>query len=348
MARIQVNDRVELEEGSVIESIARFDGRPDKLLHIIGLMTVAYAQKAFEDQAMDGKPWAPRMNPNIPGIINDVNAGRSPRPQRFTDRPALVDTGSLRLSIAHRVISADTVEVGSTHRAAAIHQLGLKSESPSITEAGQKALWQWMKRQGHGKAGSIRGQMARAREKAADRYSSRQEGIWKRATDLAVKNRLEQDSRYQRLRADEKRLLAGRKVGEVRRNDSATYAMLRPVRRELGQMRSEARARMARGGITNPEVRAAVEELRDKYRGDRDAAVSKARARRDDRMKALRQRQKANPLFDVAGQLGWLLQPAMVGATKTIRHPARPFLGVPKDLRREVEKTLGVIIGQVA
>lgn len=347
MGRLVARGYAELEEGSVIGAMDGLTRRPEDLLNMIGLMATAYSQQAFEEQRLGDDVWNPRMNPNIPGIINDVNAGRPPRPQRFTDRPALVDTGSLQGSVAHEVISKSEVDVGSKHPAAAIHQLGLPSDAPAITAEGQKVLWQWMKRQGAAGGGAARKQAAERKQKARERYTKRQTGIWKRALKALVDEEAAKRPDYLRHEAHRKSLLSfhGGDAKAMRRDDPRRYKRdLLPVLKQQREIKAKIRDRISKQGINSQPWRQKVEEMRSKLRGEKDAAVSAANERRDERLAKIRAKAAASPLFEAASQLGWLLNPTMVGAQRRIKHPARPFLGVPPALAAEVERELGVRI----
>lgn len=72
-------------------------GRP--LMKQIGILGVAASQKAFRDQALGEIKWPPRYPSqgkpkfNVAGAIMDWKGGRtSPKPNRFQDRPANIDT----------------------------------------------------------------------------------------------------------------------------------------------------------------------------------------------------------------------------------------------------------------
>ncbi len=47
---------------------------------------------------------------------------------------------------------------------------------------------------------------------------------------------------------------------------------------------------------------------------------------------------------DAAGRLRWLLSPLLRGQSLTVKHPARPIVGLPKSLVAEIEKELGVAV----
>jgi phage gpG-like protein len=349
MGRITYGLLADFEEGSVMEAVGDILDKPKKLLDAIGLIGVAYAQQSFEEQRLADKPWAPRMNPNIPGIITDVNAGRDPRPQRFTDRPALMDTGNLHGSIAHEVLSDEIVQIGSTLPYAEVHQIGGESEVPELTDEGKGKLWAWMKRQGMGKAGPARQRAAATKQKAAARFTKRQSGIWRRAFNKLMREALADDPAFQHADKKLKRLVGPDghypKVKDLKADGSpGEIEEYEYYRKQVARIREKYKKRFRTGGINNQEWREAVEAMRAGYKGDKDASVSKAQEQLKERLAAIREKQQANPMFPIAAKLGFLFN----AAPKTITHPARPFLGVPPDMRDEVEQYLGVTIGQVA
>ena len=171
MARIRV--RTEVDRGDTLEGVEKILADPARLLTHIGLIGTAYAQQAFEEQRLGDIPWAPRAVPNVAGIVRDVNSGKNPGPNRFEDRPALVDTGVLQSSIAHEVLDDDTVEVGTTVPYADVHQRGGTVDRPLLTPVGRRQLWEWMKRQGMGRQAVINRRFAEARKRAQASYLKR-------------------------------------------------------------------------------------------------------------------------------------------------------------------------------
>ena len=108
------------------------------LMTKIGAILQQQAQASFRRQRRGRVPWAPRMTPNVPGIVADLNAGRSPPGRRFTGRPALVDTGRLRNSITFRA-TASTVTVGTSVKYAGVQQEGGTTKH-KLTTAGRARL----------------------------------------------------------------------------------------------------------------------------------------------------------------------------------------------------------------
>jgi phage gpG-like protein len=136
------------DPGAKIRRWERNLEHPEAALKQIGAMMVAESQRAFKDQRFGKKAWQPRGAINVFGIIADFAAGKkSPPARRFERRPALRDTNALAQSIAFRLVGNDAVEVGSNKDYAGVHKTGGQVESKPITEALQKALWQWLRRQ---------------------------------------------------------------------------------------------------------------------------------------------------------------------------------------------------------
>jgi phage gpG-like protein len=99
---------------------------PAPLLKAFGALLLKRSLDSFRAQGFFGFPWRPRRVPNVAGIVADLNAGRTPPKRRFEPRPALVDTGKLRQSLAVRVVT-DAVEVGTVLPYAALQQAGGKT-----------------------------------------------------------------------------------------------------------------------------------------------------------------------------------------------------------------------------
>jgi len=116
---------------------------PSVVLKQIGAVMVAESQDAFQQQAFGNKPWAPRGKVNTFGVLADLAKGSTPPNRRFQTRPALIDTGRLRASIAFRV-SSSTVTVGSNLPYASAHHTGEEVESEEITQEMQDLLWDWL------------------------------------------------------------------------------------------------------------------------------------------------------------------------------------------------------------
>lgn len=141
----------EFDRGAKVRRWEKALENPHAALKQIGLLMVSESQRAFRDQKFGGKTWKERRNPNVFGIIADFAAGKSKPPaRRFESRPAGRDTGALASSIAYKIVSADTVEVGSNLAYAGKIHAGGKTESEKITKSVQESIWRWLK--GSGKA----------------------------------------------------------------------------------------------------------------------------------------------------------------------------------------------------
>lgn len=115
----------------------------ENLARVVGLYMVGKTQSAFSQQGRGGIAWRPRAVPNRIGILHDLYAGRMPPSRRFEDRPAGIDTGRLRSSIASRV-QGNTVIVGSNVPYASDVQKGSKS-SIQIDGSLRRSLSDWLR-----------------------------------------------------------------------------------------------------------------------------------------------------------------------------------------------------------
>lgn len=118
-------DEPDVVFGKWLVSLRRAVENPVQTLKRIGALVTSRTQQRFvtQESPEDG-PWAPRMNPNIPGIISDLERGAAVKGRRWQDRPALVDNGSLRQSISWRLEGTDTTVIGTVDPHASIQQFG--------------------------------------------------------------------------------------------------------------------------------------------------------------------------------------------------------------------------------
>lgn len=139
----------EFEPGAKLGRWEEHLTRPEAALKQIGAMMTAESQQAFRDQKFGDKAWAPRSVPNVMGIIADFAAGKkNPPARRFESRPAMVDTASMRNSIAFRLVSQQVVEVGVNRPQANVLHAGGAIESKPIDERVRQGLMAWFKGQG--------------------------------------------------------------------------------------------------------------------------------------------------------------------------------------------------------
>ncbi len=147
--------------GTQIELIEKATRNPIGILGLFGAWFTNELRKAFRTQgarAGGGQstslarkgvpppmPWAPRRVPNVPGVLADLAAGSTPKSRRFVDRPALIDTGRLRDSIAWRPIGRDKIEVGTVVPYADLHQQGGVT-TVTVTQKMKDALAKWLKK----------------------------------------------------------------------------------------------------------------------------------------------------------------------------------------------------------
>ena len=126
---------------------------PRALLKQVGQLVAKDCRKAFPEQKLGDIRWEERYpgqrSPklNIAGALQDFISGRTaPKPNRFQDRPALVDEGmrgGLQGSITENVISDKTVRVGTNRVYAALHQEGGES-TQTVTKDAQDRIRNWL------------------------------------------------------------------------------------------------------------------------------------------------------------------------------------------------------------
>jgi phage gpG-like protein len=121
------------------------------LLKQIGALMAGKAKKAFSAQRRGTKRWLPRGGrtkrqvKNLFGLLLDLSRGKTPAGRRFDARPAGIDTGTLRRSIAFQVDSERSVKIGSSSRYANKFQQGGTS-AITIDEAVKQSLSRFLRR----------------------------------------------------------------------------------------------------------------------------------------------------------------------------------------------------------
>lgn len=116
---------------------------PRDVLAAIGLFLVGKMQSTFRDQGRGPIRWLGRHVPNRFGVLTDLKEGRTPPERRWDSRPAGIDTGRLRSSLAFRV-EGDKVVVGSNLPYASDVQQGGTSSIDLDADLRQK-LGKWLK-----------------------------------------------------------------------------------------------------------------------------------------------------------------------------------------------------------
>ena len=135
--------------------------RPQELLEMIGDLVTKDCILAFHNQALGDIEWPERYpgmkTPfiNIAGALQDFIDGRSsPKPSRFSPRPALIDEGArggLLSNLTFRVIDGHTVRVGTIKPYAGLHQHGgvsTQTYGADVQERIQKWLFKERKKPG--------------------------------------------------------------------------------------------------------------------------------------------------------------------------------------------------------
>lgn len=137
---------VRVANAGQVEVLSDTLGDLTPVMDSLGALLTARSQASFRTQGKRGRPWPPRLTPNVPGIIRDLNSGGSPKARRFQPRPALVDTGTLRRSITWEVSgSGREVTVGTNVPYAKLHNEGGDSTS-TLTSQGRQRLAAWLRR----------------------------------------------------------------------------------------------------------------------------------------------------------------------------------------------------------
>lgn len=146
--RILPQLRVEVRQGAAIGRLEQLtSGRPEALrpvLERLGIMLVAQAERAFDQQRLGNQQWPGRINPNVPAIVRDMNEGRSPPRRRFVDRPANVDTGRTRQSLAYRVTGRRVIVGAGTEYSARLQKGG--KVTIELTGSGRRNLAKFLRR----------------------------------------------------------------------------------------------------------------------------------------------------------------------------------------------------------
>ncbi len=100
-------------------------------------------KEAFDNQGWQPNSWAPRMVPNIAGILNFLDkqnrAGNLPK-RFFENRPALVDEGNLKNSFTVSEPTESSVTVGTSKPYVRNQQYGLVSVIPITSKIKENIL----------------------------------------------------------------------------------------------------------------------------------------------------------------------------------------------------------------
>jgi phage gpG-like protein len=120
----------------ILARLGRTLDNPRQILVAIRQVLKAQSQRAFAEQKFGDIAWPARYphqkSPklNIAGAVQDLATGARIKARRFEDRPALLDTGILRRSIAAELKPNNEVEVGTKVPYALLHQAGGISRQP--------------------------------------------------------------------------------------------------------------------------------------------------------------------------------------------------------------------------
>lgn len=114
---------------------------------------------------------------------------------------------------------------------------------------------------------------------------------------------------------------------------------------EVGSMLPYAGVLHAGGESKTKALTKAVQDRIQEWIDKKQGSARKARGKQwgvGTTDKQMRSAAKAAQGGDRAKKLRWLLSPSLTGQQLTIRHPARPIVGVPADLAKEIEREVGV------
>ena len=124
-----------------------------RLLKYYGSLGVASSMKAFREQKLGNYKWPARYEGqeapefNYAGALMDWKSGRkSPKPNRFQDRPALIDEGmrgGLQGSLTFELLGAFAVQWGTNKTYGPLHNLG-GMVSISYDAATRKRIEDWL------------------------------------------------------------------------------------------------------------------------------------------------------------------------------------------------------------
>jgi len=135
----------DFDEGEKMRRWVSNTDNPERLLKQIGILMVSESQGSFKAQQFGKIKWPSRGPVNVFGILADLSNGKIPPQRRFERRPALVDTGRLRSTIAFRTVGKKEVEIGSNLDYSGVLNFGGTSESVPITDAVAARLYRWIK-----------------------------------------------------------------------------------------------------------------------------------------------------------------------------------------------------------
>ncbi len=151
MAEKKLTRNVFLDFGTRFEGLERKTNDLGPLLNTTGEFLVKQSVKSFQDQKKQGgKKWQQRGGSgkvkNIAGLLEDFRVASKPKSRRFEARPAVIDTGRLRMSIAKRIDSNKSVVIGTTVPYAEKQLLGGKVKI-EITKPMRKRFVKWLFKQ---------------------------------------------------------------------------------------------------------------------------------------------------------------------------------------------------------
>lgn len=140
-------DLAEFDEGDAIARVREVIEDPTVLMKRLAAIMVGRVLDTFDKQGRGPVRWAPRGVPSVMNIVEAVNLGKGIKDRWLRPRKALINTGTLRNSIAKPKVSHAVAEIGSTVPYASKAQAGGAAET-TLTPSGHKALQQFLKTSG--------------------------------------------------------------------------------------------------------------------------------------------------------------------------------------------------------
>ena len=118
---------------------------PDDILKQIGAFITARSTDRFNTQRFGEKKWTPRGTPHVIGIVTDIEQTGKAKARRFSDGPALIDTGRLKGSISWKITGPREVEAGTNLPYAPDQQFGKKDNVIPITPRVREGITELIK-----------------------------------------------------------------------------------------------------------------------------------------------------------------------------------------------------------
>jgi hypothetical protein len=129
----RIDTKIVVTDKKLLKKLETFFKIDKRLKDAIGLDAVSFSQDSFRNQGLYKKgEWPARTVPNVAGIWKDLNLGQQIKTRRLDPRPALVDTGVARNSIAYQWQGNEKMRLGTNRQYMKNQQLGLPSTQKKL------------------------------------------------------------------------------------------------------------------------------------------------------------------------------------------------------------------------